>query len=51
LRLAKGDILYATELPDAVKLTPFDPSVAKQMEVAQPVMRRRRTLLRKLAAN
>jgi putative addiction module antidote len=51
LRLAKGDTLYATELPDGVKLTPFDPSVAKQMEVAQSVMRKRRTLLRKLAAS
>ncbi len=49
LRLEKGDALYATELPDGIKLSPFDPKLAKQMEVAERVMRRRRTLLRKLA--
>jgi putative addiction module antidote len=51
LRLEKGDMLYATELPDGVKLSPFDPKLAGQMEVAERVMRRRRTLLRKLAAS
>ena len=49
LRVDKGDSLYATELPDGVKLTPFDPELADQMEVAERVMRRRRTLLNKLA--
>jgi putative addiction module antidote len=51
LRLAKGDTLYATELPDGVKLTPFDPKLADDMEVAERVMRKRRNLLRKLAAS
>jgi putative addiction module antidote len=51
LRLGKGDALYATELPDGIKLTPFDPKLAEQMEVAEKVMRKRRTLLRKLAAS
>ena len=51
LRLEKGDTLYATELPDGVKLSPFDPKFAKQMEVAEQVMRKRRTLLRKLAGS
>lgn len=49
LRLGKGDALYATELPDGVKLSPFDPELAGQMEVAEKVMRKRRSLLRKLA--
>lgn len=49
LRLGKGDELYATELPDGIKLSPFDPKLAEQMEVAEKVMRKRRTLLRKLA--
>jgi putative addiction module antidote len=49
LRLGKGDALYATELPDGIKLTPFDPKFAGQMELAQKVMRKRRTFLRKLA--
>jgi putative addiction module antidote len=51
LRLEKGDTLYATELPDGIKLSPFDPKLARQMEVAEEVMRKRRTLLRKLAAS
>jgi putative addiction module antidote len=49
LRMGKGDSLYATELPDGIKLSPFDPELAGQMEVAEKVMRKRRTLLRKLA--
>ena len=51
LRLEKGDTLYATELPDGIKLTPYDPKLAGQMEVSEKVMRRRRSLLRKLAAS
>jgi putative addiction module antidote len=49
LRLGKGDELHATELPDGIKLTPYDPKVAKQMEVAERVMRKDRNVLRKLA--
>ena len=49
LGLKKGDALYATELPDGIKLTPFDSKLAEQMEVAERVMRKRRTLLRKLS--
>ena len=49
LRVTKGDSLYATELPDGVKLTPFAPELAGQMEIAERVMRKRRGLLNKLA--
>jgi putative addiction module antidote len=49
LRLEKGDTLYATELPDGVKLSPFDPKLAKQMEIAERIMRKDRSLLRKVA--
>lgn len=49
LRVGKGDALYAVEVPDGVKLTPFDPQFAAQMEVAEQVMRDRRELLRKLS--
>lgn len=49
LRVAKGDALYATELADGVKLTPFDPKLAGEMEVAERVMREDRNVLRKLA--
>jgi putative addiction module antidote len=51
LRVEKGDELYASEMPDGIKLTPFDPELAAQMEVAEQVMRRRRTLLNKLAGS
>ncbi|AWV07670.1 AbrB/MazE/SpoVT family DNA-binding domain-containing protein [Marilutibacter maris] len=49
LRLEKGDALYALETPDGIRLTTFDPELAAQMEVAEEVMRKRRTLLHKLA--
>ncbi|MBI3918438.1 MAG: AbrB/MazE/SpoVT family DNA-binding domain-containing protein [Betaproteobacteria bacterium] len=49
LRLGKGDELFATELPDGIKLTPYDPKVAGQMEVAERIMRKDRNVLRKLA--
>lgn len=51
LRLQKGDALYALELPDGIKLVPFDPELAEQMEVAERVMRQDRNVLRKLAEN
>ena len=51
LRLDKGDSLYVTELPDGIKLQAYDPAFAEQMDVAESVMRRRRTLLRKLSEN
>ncbi|WP_305805402.1 AbrB/MazE/SpoVT family DNA-binding domain-containing protein [Stenotrophomonas sp. YIM B06876] len=49
LRLEKGDELYALETPDGIRLSAFDPELAAQMEVAEAVMRKRRTLLHKLA--
>lgn len=49
LRLDKGDELYAIETPDGIRLTTYDPELAAQMEVAEEVMRKRRTLLHKLA--
>ncbi|GAA0705851.1 AbrB/MazE/SpoVT family DNA-binding domain-containing protein [Dokdonella soli] len=49
LRVEKGDTLYVTELADGIKLASYDPEFAAQMDAAEKVMRRRRTLLRKLA--
>lgn len=49
LRLEKGDELYALETPEGVTLTGYDPVFAEQMAVAEEVMRKDRTLLRKLA--
>jgi putative addiction module antidote len=49
LHVEKGDELFALETPDWVRLTTYDPKLAEQMEVAEGVMRKRRTLLHKLA--
>jgi putative addiction module antidote len=49
LRLGKGDELYASETPDGIRLTVYDPTLAEQMEVAEQVMREDRQVLHKLA--
>lgn len=49
LRLKKGDTLHVLETPNGVELTPFDPEMGRQLDVAENVMRRRRNLLKKLA--
>ncbi|WP_066094169.1 AbrB/MazE/SpoVT family DNA-binding domain-containing protein [Xanthomonas massiliensis] len=51
LHVEKGDELYAVETPDGIRLTTYDPELAAQMEVAEQVMRQRRTLLHKLAGS
>ena len=49
LRLGKGDELLALEIPDGIKLTVYDPTLAAQMEVAERIMREDRNVLHKLA--
>ncbi len=49
LRISKGDTLFVSETPNGMELTPYDEAFAKQMEVAEQVMRRRRDVLKKLA--
>ncbi len=49
LRVGRGDSLYATELPDGIKLTPYDEEFERQMGIAEDIMRKRRNLLRELA--
>lgn len=51
LHVGKGDSLYATETPDGIKLTPYDPTFEQQMEVAEKVMREDRAVLHKLASS
>jgi putative addiction module antidote len=51
MRLSKGDVLYATELPDGIKLAPYDPAFEQRIQTAEKVMREDRTLLRKLSEN
>lgn len=49
LRVQKGDTLFAVETPNGIELTPYNPDFAKQMELAEKVMREDRDVLRKLA--
>ena len=49
LRVQKGDTLHVLETPNGIELTSFDPEMARQMDVAERVMRKRRNLLKKLA--
>lgn len=49
LRVVKGDSLLVIETPNGVELTAYDPVVARQMEVAERVMRKHRDVLRQLA--
>jgi putative addiction module antidote len=44
-----GDILYLTEAPDGVRVTPYNPNFAQQMDVAGKVMKERRSVLHELA--
>lgn len=49
LRVQKGDLLYVTETPDGIRISPYDSAFAAQMELAERVMREDRDALRKLA--
>jgi putative addiction module antidote len=49
LNVKKGDMLYLTETPDGVQLTPYDEKFLRVMEAASEVMRENRDVLRKLA--
>jgi putative addiction module antidote len=49
LRVEKGDTLYVLPTADGVELTPYDPELARQMDVAERVMRENRDVLKKLA--
>lgn len=49
LHLEKGDTVYATESPEGVRLTAFDPAFEEQMKLAREVMKSRRNVLRELA--
>ena len=50
LKVEEGESLYLTESPDGgYRLTPFDEEFARQMEVAERIMREDRDVLRELA--
>lgn len=49
MRVGRGDEVCILETAGGYEITPYDPEVAAQMDVAEEIMRRRRDLLRKLA--
>lgn len=49
LHLEAGDAVYLTESSEGVRLTPYDPTFARQMKSAEKVMKRDREVFRALA--
>ncbi len=49
LRVEKGDLLFITETPNGIVLSPYRPDFAKKMEIAKTIMRENRDVLRRLA--
>jgi putative addiction module antidote len=49
LRVELGDSLYASETPDGVRLTAYNPDFEAKMTAAEAIMREDRDILRVLA--
>ena len=49
LRVEKGDTLFVSETPNGIEISSYDEEFAKQMEIAETVMREDRDVLRMLA--
>jgi putative addiction module antidote len=49
LKLDKGDVVFVTEAPGGLVLTPYDPKIAEQLELGREIMREYRDTLRALA--
>lgn len=49
LRVTEGDSIIAVETPRGIELSTYDPKIARQLEVAERVMKEDREVLRKLA--
>jgi putative addiction module antidote len=49
LKVAKGDSVFLTDSPDGFRITPYDPTFERQMNLAQKIMRERRDVFRELA--
>lgn len=45
----KGDTLYVIETPGGIELTPYRPDFARQLDLAEDIMRENRDILKKLA--
>jgi len=49
LKVKRGDSLFAVETPDGYLLTPYDPEVARQVELGLEFMAKYRDTFRALA--
>ncbi len=49
LKVGKGDTLFVTEASDGVTLTPYDPELEEQLELARAFMHEYRDTFRQLA--
>lgn len=49
MRVARGDELSLVETPDGFKVVPYDAEFAREMELAEEIMRKDRAILRELA--
>jgi len=49
LHVEKGDVLYITDAPDGVRLSPYNDAFAQKVEALEQVMRENRDVLKKLA--
>jgi putative addiction module antidote len=49
LKVEEGDVVYLTDAQDGYRITPLDPDFAKQMAIAEAIMREDRDILRELA--
>jgi putative addiction module antidote len=49
LKLQKGDMVFLTEAPNGVNLSPYSTEFESQMAQAREIMRKRRAVLRELA--
>jgi putative addiction module antidote len=49
LHIEKGDVLYITDAPDGVRLSPYNDAFAQKLEALEQVMRENRDVLKKLA--
>ncbi len=49
LKLEKGDTVFVTETPEGIALTPYDPSLAEQLELGREFMREFRDTFHALA--
>lgn len=49
LRVSKGDALWLVEGPNGYQITPYNPELSSQLEVAREIMKRRRSVLHELS--